>query len=714
MRLSLQAKIVLLVGGTAALIAAVLLIALSTVWSRQSQAEVRADQRAAGGLLSLLLTNSTSTLRDQSQLLASQSGTRQITGSNDPHTLADSAGEYKRLLHVDAVILTNRDASVSGTSGLGIVEKDRAFLKPGIDAALSGSTWSGVLGDQNHLMLCVCVPIKIGGYVWGSLTTCRTIDSSLAGELQTSLGSDVAFVYDGSVVGASLPLPPRIPTPRGTAQTVTLLGKRYIALSGPLPGASDAAKMSFVTLRSYDQAMDVYNRTRFAFAVITITTLLIALTAGIRLAQSLIHPLDGIVQAASTLRSGQWPEQFVVQRTDEIGLLQSTFNEMSISMKASQERLLALLHIDPLTELENHRSFQERLMQEGQRCAQSGEALSIVLMDIDHFKEYNQQYGHSGGDMALLTIAGLLREQTPEFAGCARYAGGEFAALLPRHNLAQAASMGERLRISVQDTLAARFHESGLTVSVGCAELGAHASEVEGLILASELALARAKQMGRNQVCRFDSVPGADESSNPFQLHKYLKDESLATIQALAAAVDAKDPYTRGHSQSVATYAAELARWISLTQAEINLIYTAGTLHDVGKIGVPDAILKKPGRLDNAERKIMETHPALGEVIVRKVPALAATLPAVRHHHENWNGTGYPDNLAEEDIPLIARLLAVADTYDAMTSDRPYRKGLSRDIALAEIAKKAGTQFDPALAEQFVAMMTEMKLERAA
>ena len=583
MRLSLQTKILLLVGGTAAVIAAVLLIALSAIWSRQSQAELRSDQRAAGGSLYLLLTDGTDKLREQSELLASQSGTRQLTGSNDPHTFTDSAGEYKQLLHVDAVVVTNRDASVSGASGLGTVKENQAFLNPGINAALGGASWSGVLGDQNRLMLCVCVPIKIGGYVWGSLTTCRSIDAHLAEELQASLGSDVAFVYDGSVVGASLPLPPRIPTPRGSAETVTLLGKRYIALSDPLPGAVDSAKMSFVTLRRYDQAMDVYNRTRFAFAVITIATLFIALTAGIGLAQSLIRPLDGIAQAARILRSGQWPEKFAVQRSDEIGLLQSTFNEMSDSLRAGQERLLALLNIDPLTELENHRSFHERLTQEGQRCAQSGEALSVALIDIDHFQEYNQHYGHSGGDVALLAIAGLMREQMPEFAGCARYGGGEFAAVLPRHNLAQAASFGERLRVAVQNTLGARFHESGLTVSIGCAELGAHAGEVEGLILAAELALARAKQMGRNQVCRFDSVPGADESSNPFQLHKYLKDESLATIQALAAAVDAKDPYTRGHSQSVAAYAAELAKWIGLTQAEVNLIYTAGTLHDVGQ-----------------------------------------------------------------------------------------------------------------------------------
>ncbi len=155
----------------------------------------------------------------------------------------------------------------------------------------------------------------------------------------------------------------------------------------------------------------------------------------------------------------------------------------------------------------------------------------------------------------------------------------------------------------------------------------------------------------------------------------------------------------------MAEYASALARHIGLTPAEIDLVYTTGTLHDVGKIGVPDAILKKPAALDAEERAVMQTHPVLGEVIVRKAPQLAATLPGVRHHHERWDGRGYPDGLKAEAIPLIARLLAVADTFDAMTSDRPYRKGMALEIALAEIVKGAGSQFDPELAPAFAAMM---------
>ena len=134
-------------------------------------------------------------------------------------------------------------------------------------------------------------------------------------------------------------------------------------------------------------------------------------------------------------------------------------------------------------------------------------------------------------------------------------------------------------------------------------------------------------------------------------------------------------------------------------------MHITGTLHDVGKIGVPDSILKKPSKLEEEERRIMETHPALGEVIIKKAPQLANTLPGVRHHHERWDGKGYPDGLAGERIPQIARLLALADTFDAMTSDRPYRKGMSWEVALGEIGRCSGTQFEPCLAEAFVLLM---------
>lgn len=184
-----------------------------------------------------------------------------------------------------------------------------------------------------------------------------------------------------------------------------------------------------------------------------------------------------------------------------------------------------------------------------------------------------------------------------------------------------------------------------------------------------------------------------------------LRQEHLSTIQVLAAAVDAKDRYTQGHSQRVAHYAVELAQCLGYTEAKLERLFITGTLHDIGKIGVPDSVLHKPGPLTPEERSQMEQHPVLGELILKEVPQLADTLPGVRHHHERWDGKGYPDGLAGEAIPFEARILALADTFDAMTSDRPYRRGMSYERALEEIERCAGTQFDPELAPIFVVMM---------
>ncbi|HLV80373.1 MAG TPA: HD domain-containing phosphohydrolase, partial [Chthonomonadaceae bacterium] len=512
--------------------------------------------------------------------------------------------------------------------------------------------------------------------------------------------------------GGSILLPAQLPTPDRAPQVVSIRDDRYFVLYAPLPFSDPKAAMGFVVLRSYDAAMAVYAPFRLTLLGVAALALLLALAIGTAVSRNLTRPLDGVLQAAKVVREGGWPERFTVRRQDELGMLQAAFNEMTEAMRASQERLLALIDTDPLTGLDNHRRFQERLAQEARRSAASEEPLSLLLFDLDEFQQFNQQYGHAAGDDALQRVALILRNCLPEVAILARFGGEEFAALLPQQGCRRAEEYAERVRAVVA---ASRPADATLTVSAGCAELGLHSAQPEGLVLAAELAVSRAKQLGRNRVCRFDSVSGTNEMADPYQLHAFLKDGSLATIQALAAAVDAKDPYTQGHSRRVAEYAAELARYVGLPKGEADLVYITGTLHDVGKIGVPDAVLQKPGRLTAEERAIIETHPVLGEIIVRKAPQLATTLPGVRHHHERWDGTGYPDRLAGKAIPYLARILALADTFDAMTSDRPYRAGMPRERALEEIARSAGTQFDPDLARAFVAMMgAHAALARAA
>lgn len=706
MRLSLKTKILLLVAGTVAALAGGLLAALSMLTDHSIQRAAQADVRATRAVLGEFLDERGKALTDQCLLAAKQPWLRAVIETRDHATITNCLHDNLKQLHADAVLVTDRNGRLLGETDPRDITRSGMLTDPGTQAAIDGKIWSGVVRRQGTLTIAVSVPVYNGAYVCGTMTGFSVIDSAVAASLKDALGTDVAFTDHRRVMAASTALPEELDAPQDDPDVVSVNNQRYFALYWPLPDTPPTAQIGFVTMRSYDTVMEPYGRGRFAITLVLSATLLLALLAGLGIAQNITRPLGGVVRAAEILRAGSWPERFEEARSDEIGILQSVFNEMTESMKANQEQLLALIDTDLLTGLDNHRRFQERLAQETARCAVSDEPLSLLLIDIDHFQRFNQEHGHAAGDNALKDLAKTLSESVPGLAILARFGGEEFAVLLPQHDLKQAESVANTLKAAFGNAVG-EGAKKPLTVSIGCAELGAHCKTPEELVLATELALSQAKQLGRNQVCLFDNVPGAGDMGDPYELHRFLKDGSLATIQALAAAVDAKDPYTRGHSQSVAKYASALASYLGLSQDMVELIHTAGTLHDVGKIGVPDGILNKPGRLDESERKIMETHPILGEVIVRKAPQLAATLPAVRHHHERWDGRGYPDRLAADAIPYIARLMSLADCYDAMTSDRPYRKGLPVEVALQEIEKNAGIQFDPELAQAFLAMMRD-------
>jgi diguanylate cyclase (GGDEF)-like protein len=713
MKLSLRTKILLLIAGTTSGLAALVLATLGVLTQRGIDAAVHADARATGGMLTQLIHERTDTLTNECRLLADLPILKAVAETGDPTTMSDTARDSLGQIDADSVMVTDRNGSLLAITDGGQPLKSMVSGDAGVAAAMNGGEWSGIVSRRGQLVLAVSVPIKMGPVVWGTFSAYRRIDSRVARQLRDDLGTDVAFIVDGNVAGASVVIPDRFTVHPGTPAVVDINGISYVALYAPMPNGNAASnKIGFVTLKPYDAAIAPYRNLRIAFIAIFALALALSLIVGAMAAERLIKPLDGLVTAAKTLSDGDWPEHIDVQRTDEIGLLQSVFNDMTTAMRDGREKLLALIDIDQLTGLINHRKFHERLAEETRRSRASGEPLTLMRVNIDGFHEFNQLHGHAAGDQALQMVAHVIQERLPELSIVSRFAGDEFAVLLPNRPMPRAIELSESIRKAVEAMPA--IVGQPLSVSVGVAEFGTHSKRSDGLILAAELAVSRAKSLGRNRVCGFDSVPGADETADPYQLHRFLKDESLATIQALAAAVDAKDTYTRGHSQSVAQYATDLARIMGFSQSDIQLVHTAGTLHDVGKIGVPDDILKKPGRLTDEERTVMETHPVLGELIVRKVPSLAGILPGVRHHHERWDGRGYPDKLAGERIPYIARILAVADSFDAMTSDRPYRKGMAFDIALHEIERGSGSQFDPELAGAFLSMMRERELPRVA
>jgi putative nucleotidyltransferase with HDIG domain len=283
----------------------------------------------------------------------------------------------------------------------------------------------------------------------------------------------------------------------------------------------------------------------------------------------------------------------------------------------------------------------------------------------------------------------------------ARCGGDEFAVILPETTLAEATTIAQRMHAAI---VALSVDGQGVPVhintSIGVATLPLHARTREELIRAADQAAYAAKHGGKGRVSHPEDVT-LTLDRNPAVLARQLQHANMTTVEALAAAVDAKDPYTRGHSQRVSAYAVAIATALGLSATDIARVRLAGLLHDVGKIGIPDAILAKAGPLTEEEFAVIRQHPEIGERMLANVPFLCEILPAVRHHHERWDGRGYPDGLAGTAIPHDAVILAVADAFDAMTSSRTYREALSFAEAWRRLQESSGTQFAPAIVGAF-------------
>ena len=355
-------------------------------------------------------------------------------------------------------------------------------------------------------------------------------------------------------------------------------------------------------------------------------------------------------------------------------------------------RMEALATTDPLTGLCNHRAFHARLA-DAAGTERSGSPFAVAVLDLDNFKFFNDAYGHAAGDDVLRQVTSALRLNALPEDTLGRFGGDEFALLLPLQTAAgirqglSADTLCRRLEVALGGLF---FQPPGsasaipLTVSVGVALFPDDADSALQVLEIADRRLMHIKTGG-----------GSDNPADTLYHDLALSLSGFSMLNALVTAVDNKDRYTRRHSEDVLTYSLQIADCLHLNTETRRILQIAALLHDVGKIGVPDRVLRKPGALTDEEYRSVQQHPAMGAAIVGAVPGFEGTLETVRHHHERWDGGGYPSGLTGEETPFLARLVAVADAFSAMTTDRPYRKGMERDKALRILEEGAGTQWDP-------------------
>ncbi len=451
---------------------------------------------------------------------------------------------------------------------------------------------------------------------------------------------------------------------------------------------------------------------------------------------------------------------------EELRLLQTLADFISgalhnaLSFQKAQEQAIT----DGLTGVKTHRFFMEALSAEWKRATRAGRSFSLVLMDLDRFKFVNDFCGHLEGDLVLQRVGYILEENCRRSDVVSRYGGDEFVILMPETNGEQARQLALKLRSWIaSDPL---LHEKNVTGSFGVASFPIHGSTPQELVQVADASMYLSKHQGGNAVSTADHVDPSESkkwkhdvleaylgvalkrqfATGPEafeEIHQRLEQFSeslresqnaetgstetrparargangepaaqkplgglppavLETITSLARAIDAKDPHTQGHSQKVASYAALLAEALALPEAEAEEIRLAGLLHDLGKVGVPEAILNKSGPLNPDEWEAMKAHADYGARLLETLPSLDRVSSMVRHHHEFFDGSGYPDGLSGNQIPLGARILAIADAYDTITSERTYKKARPAEEAFAELERCAGAQFEPELIQALV------------
>ncbi len=413
-----------------------------------------------------------------------------------------------------------------------------------------------------------------------------------------------------------------------------------------------------------------------------------------------------LVDAAERIAAGDYSVSVSSGGRGLESRLGKAINGISASLADTHDRAT----FDRLTGVTNRQTLLAHLYAELERATRYERPLCVAFIDIDNFKSVNDTYGHAAGDVVLRGVAQTISENLRSSDLIGRYGGEEFMLILTETNVEEGAALSEKLRTLVER---ARYPIQGntvmtVTISIGVAGGVGQQLRMENLVRDADAAMYSAKSLGRNQTYIFEEpdddarVPRAPVSeagrARALEVGRLARNAATAALTSVLAPL----PHYGGQpSALIAAIVVAMARQLQLPESDVERIRVAALLHDVGKVAVPAEILDKPAALSPAEWRTVVQHPRLGQVILEHAAALRDAVPIILHHHERYAGHGYPYGLRAKEIPLGARIVAIADAYDAMISDRPYRRAISHQAAIAELREHAGTQFDPELVGLF-------------
>ncbi|MBC2396545.1 diguanylate cyclase [Clostridium tetanomorphum] len=373
------------------------------------------------------------------------------------------------------------------------------------------------------------------------------------------------------------------------------------------------------------------------------------------------------------------------------------------------EYLSYLANIDGLTELYNHKYFHEYLKTSIERCRRLGKNVALILIDIDYFKNYNDLYGHQKGDMVLRTIGFILKNSVKDGQIACRYGGEEFAIIIPYKDEKYTLNLAESIRKKIEEY---KFEgeenqpNGKVTVSIGVSIFPNKSKNENELVNSADDALYRAKFFNKNRVECYYSV--LDELKNDIEKEHV---NLISSIKTLIGIINAKDRYTYAHVERVVVYSKLLGSKLNLCEEDKKVLEYGAYMHDIGKINISADILNKKVPLSDEEWNIIKCHPKNGVKILQSVNSLEKVIPLIKYHHERYDGKGYPEGLQGEEIPYLVRILTVADSFDAMTSNRPYNKKKNYKDAIFELKRCSGSQFDPKIVEAFIEIVEENRGE---